>query len=492
MPAAGGRPRGRRARDHGGPVTRACASSAEAPQARRAVLALAVLAMLAVLRGAGPPLLEAQDTIPRVRLGLLYQVGFRPAYALRLTGPDSLAQSVASRVEAIIGRDLDYSDRFERQVPFSPGLVGQRTVDYALWKQLGVDWLLVGEVRREGADFAVELQLYDIVYAKLAQVGRFAVPDPDRRGFRMAVHAISDEVVRWIFNEPGMAASRIAFVRKGSDGNGEIYLVDSDGENLERVTSYGTITLSPAWSPDGTRIAFTSYKDGEPRLYERELATGRERQIAPEVGPNVWTPAYHSNGKEIAFAVSRGTGTEIVRYNLVDRCCPVRITGGGRRDDLSPAFSPDGRRMAFMSNRLGQPHIYVMPADGGEADLVSPYVYGEPGYFTSPDWAPVGDRIAFHGRIANARFHILVAEASGRGMRVVQLTADGSNEDPSWAPDGRHLVFSGQRREGSGLFVVDAVTGAIRPLVTGLVTAVPAWSPSLGTPTRLTLRGAPN
>lgn len=389
-------------------------------------------------------------------------------------------------------RDLEYSDRFDRRVQISPRLLGEENVDYTLWKQVGVDWLLTGQLRLDQAAYAIELQLHDVVYGQLKEVGRFAVPGPDERGFRLAVHAISDEIVRWVFNEPGMAASRIAFVRKGADGNGEIYTVDSDGENLERVTNYGTITLSPAWSADGRRIAFTSYKSGEPLLYELDLTTGRELRLVSDVGANVWTPSYHPNGQEIAFAVSREGRTEIYRYNLAERCCLARVSGGPRRDDMSPTFSPDGQRMAFMSNRLGQPHIYIMAADGGEADLVSPYIYGEPGYFTSPDWSPLGDRITFHGRIGNARFHILVAEASGRGLRVIQLTADGSNEDPSWAPDGRHIVFSGTRRDGTGLFVVDSATGRIRPLVVGLRTAVPEWSPFLTALSRLTLRGQPN
>lgn len=463
------------------------AKSRRRARARKAPLAVAALAVLAAAVPA-----VAQDTIPGVRLGLLYQVAFRPAFALRLVGEDSAAQQAAARVEGVVARDLDYSDRFDRRVQISPRLLGEGSLDYGLWKQVGVDWLLAGRVQADGERFAVELQLHDIVYGQLKEVGRFAIPGPDARRFRMAAHTISDEIVRWIFGEPGMAASRIALVRKGADGNGEIYLVDSDGENLERVTSYGTITLSPAWSPDGRRLAYTSYKSGEPLLYELELETGRERRLASEVGANVWTPAYHPNGTELAFAVSSEGRTQIYRYNAVERCCLSRVMGGPRRDDMSPTFSPDGRRMAFMSNRLGQPHIYVMAAGGGEADLVSPYVYGEPGYFTSPEWSPVGDRIAFHGRIANSRFHILVAEASGRGMRVVQLTADGSNEDPSWAPDGRHLVFSGVRREGAGLFVVDTATGNIRPLVLGLRTAVPAWSPSLAVPVRVTLRGTPD
>ncbi len=109
----------------------------------------------------------------------------------------------------------------------------------------------------------------------------------------------------------------------------------------------------------------------------------------------------------------------------------------------------------------------LMPAQGGEAETLSPYQYGSGGYYTSPDWAPHGDRVAFHGRIERGRYHILVANLEDGGRVLRQLTSEGNNEDPSWAPDGRHIVFVGERSWGYGLFVVDAATGRIRALMSG-------------------------
>jgi TolB protein len=121
----------------------------------------------------------------------------------------------------------------------------------------------------------------------------------------------------------------------------------------------------------------------------------------------------------------------------------------------------------------------VMPAGGGQAETLSPYEYGSRGYYTSPDWSPDGNLVAFHGRVRRGTYHILVADMKTDGRRLQQLTWEGNNEDPSWAPDGRHLVFAGERRWGFGLFVVDVATGRLRPLLSGQRVGLPDWSPAL-------------
>jgi TolB protein len=122
----------------------------------------------------------------------------------------------------------------------------------------------------------------------------------------------------------------------------------------------------------------------------------------------------------------------------------------------------------------------TMPSQGGEAQALSPYEYGRGGYYSAPEWSPVNDLVAFHGAIRRGTYHILVADMKDRGRRLRQLTWEGNNEDPSWAPDGRHLVFVGERRWGQGLFVVDVATGRLRALIESRRVDVPAWSPALG------------
>ena len=213
-----------------------------------------------------------------------------------------------------------------------------------------------------------------------------------------------------------------------------------------------------------------------------DLVTNQERVLTPGREGQQLTPSYHPNGREIVFGLMGTNRTGIFSYDWERDCCMTHLQGG-RWEDLSPTYSPDGRRIAFNSNRLGIsiPQIYVMDAEGGGAEIISPYVYGTSGHYTSPDWSPTDNRVAFHGRIERyGRYQILVAEVEDRGARVLQLTADGDNQDPSWAPDGRHLVFAGERSYGFGLFVVDAASGRIRAMVTSIRPRNPDWSPALG------------
>ncbi len=424
---------------------------------------------------------EPGDTFPGVRLGLIYETSYQPVLAIKPFSSRFGGQGVDVQVESIIARDLRYSDRFEILDSVPASLVGEG-IDYTLWDQLGATWLVSGQVEGLGEGYVLVLNLHNVVYAEVREEARFTLPDPASDDFRMAVHRVSDRLVEWIFEEPGMAASRIAFSRLMGEGVQEIYVVDSDGENLRRITNHGDISKSPAWHPSGQKLAYVRSVDLTPhKIFIRDLQTGRETVLNPGRDGQQATPAFHPNGRELAFGLMGYNRTGLFSYDVERDCCLTHIQGG-RWEDLSPTYSPDGRRVAFNSNRLGThiPQVYAVSARGGQADLVSPYVPGTPGYYTSPDWSPTGDWVAFHGRIDRyGQYQILVANVESRRPQVLKLTAEGNNEDPSWAPDGRHLVFSGERSYGYGLFVVDTGTGRIRPLVPNIRPNAPEWSPSL-------------
>lgn len=441
---------------------------------------LAAAAVVTAL--AGPATVAAQDVeerFPGVALGLTYE-GRRAATLAIQPFQGGSAPEAAARAEAIVARDLRYSNRFQ-VLDSLPEAFSRDRVDYQLWDQVGADFLVTGRVEGSGSSAVLVLELHDIVYREVRNQGRFPLPEPESPGFRMASHVAADAVVLWATDEPGIAASRIVFARRVEDGTQDLWIVDSDGENLRRLTNHRDISLSPAWAPDGRRMAYVSYRTGGvARIHEMNLDTGTERDIpAPRSGDYI-TPTYAPDGRTLVFAIVGGGRSGLFTYDVAANCCFASLVEG-RSEDLSPSFSPDGRRIAFNSNRLGTgaPQIYVMPAGGGRAELLSPYAFDRPGYYTSPNWSPIGDRVAFHGRIERIGQHqILVAELGNRN-RLVRLTRDGRNEDPSWAPDGRHMVFAAERRTGHALLIVDAVTGNTRTLVSGMRARYPAWSPSL-------------
>ena len=423
------------------------------------------------LAGVGPARAQ-EDDVPRgVTLGLIYQSSPRDRIAVRpFAAPPGLA-AAARDAQEIVEQDLDFSDRYE--LVRVPERLSAGPIDYGPWNDLGLVYLVTGALEPDGAGALLRITLHDVVYGRIREIRAFRVPMSDERGFRLATHTASDEIVRWTTGEPGAAASRIATVRKRGGGF-ELVLVDYDGASLEVIERSDGLLYSPNWSFDGGRIAYTVHGGRGWQLRERSLNGGTS---VLDDRPFLITPAYAPDGEQISFATTLGADVQIFRYNARRQCCLTRQVAGPR-DDLSPTWSPDGRRIAFQSNRLVQPHIFVANADGGNAELLSPYVYDEPGYYTSPDWSPEGSLVAFHGR-SRGEFQIMVANADSPGATVRQITADGVSEDPSWAPDGRHIVFSGRRGGRPGLYVVDSVTGRIRPLLLGEGYQLADWSPIL-------------
>jgi TolB protein len=447
------------------------------------VLAAAVRAgLLLSLTLASRPLHAQQvDTIPGVELSLLYEGQARPRLGIAPFQAVPGAESLAAQAEAIVGRDLDLSDRFQIAASLPPALIAREEMDYPLWDRARLDYLVRGRVEREGDVFALYVEIHDVVYGRLLAVRHSELPAATDRNFRMAVHVASDAVVEEIFDAPGMAATRIAFsMRPPGSQTKDLWVVDSDGENLRRVSQHDLAILSPSWHPDGERVVFLSLSlGGDAGIYELDVRSGYERRI-PSLGEGqANTPTYLPQGDRVAITLDRGRGSRIVSYDLTRGCCVTSLTDS-RAQDLSPSFSPDGRWMAFTSNRTGRPLVFVRPIAGGDPLMIAPYLAGQPADFSSPEWSPLGGAVAYHGSLGRGkRYQILVTEFGDGPGRTLQLTNQGNNESPSWAPDGHHLVFVGERPEGSGLFVIDTATGRLRRLVSSAQISTPAWSPPI-------------
>ena len=433
------------------------------------------LPLLVVLLPA--PGVQAQNTgMPNgVKLSTTYTIGRKPLVAVRPAGGTS-DLAIAQMVTGILQQDLDYSDRF--QIGQTPSALAAGQVDYGQWNSLNVVYLVTSELSPAAQGYMLNIQLHDVPYSKVKQTQSFQLPAGNAPNFRMAVHAVSDELVRWMVGEPGSAASRIAFMRS-TGGGAELIVVDSDGQNQQRVlTSPRGYIYSPAWSPDGHRIAYSVRNANEHvQLFERDLTTGTSRVISNR-SVMAFTPAYSPDGQRLAFSFAIGNGSEIHDIDLGRGGAPRRITQS-RWADASPTYSPDGRRIAFQSDRLGQPHIFVASAEGGTASALTPFGVGRI-KFVAPDWSPTSNEIVFHGE-SQGGFHLMIVDANRPGT-AAQITDAGSNEDPSWAPDGRHIVYTGVGSAGSGLYVIDRFSGRTRKLVSGDALKMPEWSGRLATP----------
>lgn len=426
-------------------------------------------ALLLIAAGALP----AQDR-GDVRLGITYTPGYQAGLVMTAVEAEATVADVAAAAEAILRVDLTYADRFEI-IPVPDSLATVGAVNYALWNQLGAVWLVSSEMAGTPTAPVLRVSLHDVVFGELKQVQAFFLPASADRDFRMAVHRVADQIVTWATGDSGIAATRIVFRRKRSDGNSDVFAIDYDGENLTRLTSENSIVYSPVLSPDGRYLLFVSYAEGQPKAYERNLESGRTSLISGVDGLNV-TPIYSPDGRKIVLARTAGDHTELFEFGRLPLCCMKRLTYTNSGETLNAAYSPGGDRLAITSSPLGNPQIYVMSAAGGAPQLISRYVFGERGYATSPDWSPRGDRIAYQAWVENT-FQIVTVNPNGGDRRV--MTSAGSNEDPSWAPDGRHLVFASAGSRGNSLLILDIVSGQVRTLTSGQVDQLPDWSTSL-------------
>jgi len=410
---------------------------------------------------AGP--LSAQDT---VRVGITYQPGVRPGLiVLPAPGLDS--------VRAIVDRDLGFSDRFEViSLSQAPGGTprGPAAINYPFYRNLGAA-LAVELVAGTGNQ--ITMRLHDLAAERLREELAFT---PDKSGVgdgRLSVHRISDEIIRLATGQAGIAASRILFLNSDK----RIWRVDSDGANLVAVTPAGAEVMSPAWSPDGARLAYMQFsRDGARPIVVQSLATGTRTVLPTTAGTQNMTPAFSPDGKSLMFARLSEQGVALYGLNAQELCCVERLSGGRFAENFSPAYSPDGRRVVFVSTRAGGQQIYAMSSDGTDQELLVSFDFGATGNSNAPDWSPDGAAIAFHREVERSPQIFTFALA---GRRLKAWTSSGRNEDPSWGPDGLHLVFVSNRTGRRQLFVLDTESGQTRQILTPGSAKLPAWSRSL-------------
>jgi TolB protein len=313
---------------------------------------------------------------------------------------------------------------------------------------------------------------FDSVYARFV-VRDSVARDSIGRERRLGIHVVSDEIERWITGTRGISATRIAFI----EGT-KLKIVDSDGAN-ERTLPTAGAALSPSWHPSGKSIVYVDADDRGTRIAQIDLRTMRPRLFsASNRGLNI-TPVYTKDGKNIVWASGGDSPAELVLASVSSEdSISVPFVGRTGFETTSPSFSPDGKQIVFMSPRPLTPQLYTMNVDGTGLRLLTPVVPGKRSYRTGADWSPKGDEIAYQQQSGD--FQVWTIRVKDRVM--TQLTNEGENEDPAWAPDGRHLSIT--RRLGAigdqrNIWILDKQTGRLRQLTASGDARLSDWSPPL-------------
>ena len=334
-------------------------------------------------------------------------------------------------------------------------------IDPQRWKDAGA----YGVIKYRVTAGDVEFRLYEVAKGQAASLTRTY---PRKGGLRQIVHRWCNEVVKYYTGEPGFFGSKIAFAVKARRGNA-IYAMDFDGANAYAVSRNSSTNMFPAWSPSGGQIAYTSYMRNNPDLYIAPANGGRPKQVSKHRGMNTgasWSP----DGSKLALTLSKDGSPDIYVISAADGTVIRRLTND-KAIDTSPAWSPDGSQIAFVSDRNGGPQIFVVPAGGGAARQVSKIG----SYNTTPTWSPRrGKQIIAYTTRDGAAYDIVTLDlASGQMTRITQN--EGSNEEPSFSPNGRAIAFA---RAGQGVYIANADgTGKAVKVWSGSATGVD-WGPA--------------
>ncbi len=376
------------------------------------------------------------------------------------------------RMDAIIAGDLRRTGRFtplpRADMPGTPH--EGSAIDFRDWRRLGVENIVVGRLRaRDDGGYVVEFQLFDVF--KGLQLAGYSIPTP-AADLRRTAHQISDIVYERLTGEPGAFATYIAYVVEERDEAGErrytLAVSDSDGHDPQVVLESGDPVLSPAWSPDGSRLAYVSFEGGGSQVYVQDLKTGRRERVSAFEGINS-APAWAPDGERLALTLSRDGNPEIYVLNL--RTGSLRRLTDNAAIDTEANWAPDGESLVFTSDRGGRPQIYRVSAQGGRAERVT----FEGSYNARARFGPDGERLVMvHGR--RGGYHIAVLDLTTGALRILSDAL--LDESPSIAPNGSMIIYATQDAEGSALAAV-SMDGRVRQRLSSQAGQLrePAWSP---------------
>jgi TolB protein len=428
------------------------------------------------------PAPDQQRQQSEIELSISGEPGAPPRYAV----PDFLAlsadpdtQEAAKLIASVLWDDLAFEREFyliPRDTYASiPPARSLADVPFDRWRELGADGLVIGTVQKTANGLRLEVRLFNVRSRQSVFDREYSGPATNPRFF---AHTVSDEIHQQQRALRGVARTKVTF---SSDRDGErvqgtvekrevkeVYIADYDGANQRRVTVNRALNITPTWSPDARSIAYTSYRRGYPDIFISLIYQGTLQTPMDKSGTQNWLPAWSPDGTRIAFTSNRDGNPELYVMNR-DGSNLRRITTHPNID-TTPTWSPTGAQIAFTSDRSGGPQIYVMGADGLNVRRIS-----TDSFCDRPTWSPAPfNELAFVCRTGPG-FDIKVYDFASAETRQITF-GEGSNESPSYSPNGRHLAFTSTRAGKTQVFTIGRDGKGVRQITKAGNNYTPDWS----------------
>ncbi|HSE94963.1 MAG TPA: Tol-Pal system beta propeller repeat protein TolB [Methylomirabilota bacterium] len=426
---------------------------------------------IAILRSPSPSFSQGVDVFLNVTQGGSRKLGIAlPEFTRTTPAPDE--GGLARLLPEIIGNDLRFSALFSvvnaGPLPPAPDAIKQ---EFGRFAAAGAHAAMHGLMTLQGQRLTVEFRLYDLTNPEFRLIAAKSFWVEPLRDHRRLAHRIADEVIHQFTGERGIAETKIAYVTRTGQ-NKEIAMMDYDGFNQAPLTDLRSISLSPAWNPADSVVAFTSFFRGYPYVFRIYPFNPRRREpelVSAWPGINI-APAWSPDGRTVAVTLSKDGNPEL--YTLRVGTSDFQRLTNNRAIDTDPSWSPTGREIVFSSDRSGSPQIWIMDAEGANPRRLTT----TGGFDTQPRWSPRGDAIVFTRR-AGGGFDLWAINPDGSNARPL-TQGQGSNESAAWAPNGRHLVFASSRGGRFQLYTMLADGTEQQALTRDRGEAMsPTWSP---------------
>jgi TolB protein len=387
--------------------------------------------------------------------------------------PDFMGDAAGAQIAGVVRADLDRSGIFRSLDPKS--FVEQvhdinAQPNFGNWRVINAQALVTGQVQMQpDGRLRVDFRLWDVASgSQMTGLQFFTTPD----NWRRIAHMVSDAIYQRVTGEKGYFDTRIVFISESGPAlnrKKRLAVMDEDGANPKFLTNGSYMVLTPRFNPTAQMIAYMSYIAAKPRVYLFDMETGRQEMLGNF--PNMtFSPRFSPDGNKVIMSLEKGGNSDIYVMDLRTRGVSRLTTDPGI--DTSPSYSPDGTQIAFESDRGGSQQVYLMNADGSNQHRIS-FGAGKNG---TPVWSPRGDLIAFTKQNGGA-FRVGVMHTDGSGERMI--TDGWEDEGPTWAPNGRVLMFGRSERggRGSSIWSVDVTGRNERRVLTPGAASDPAWSP---------------